>query len=228
VKRRGLTLATLAAIALGIGVSQAFATGAVIVATDESGFATPNPTIAQGLQATFSNGDDETHNVTADDDGPDHQPLFRSGNTAGGTNRLVLGTPFLSAGNYGFHCTIHPDTMVGTLEVLSAGVPQERPEIELKVKSKKLDKVISSGTLKVAVSARKPTDADGVSLSAKKGRKKISKVVNLDVAAGNSKTAKLKLKKSALEKLADLEKAKIKVTAEVDFGSPAKASKKLK
>jgi len=211
-------------------LGRAYRPWATVAAEDEvdwvgGGF----PSIDEGADLTFDNNDNVTHNVTATGDGPDGAALFRSGNiSGGGQDRLVAGARFLDAGDYDFVCTIHPN-MEGTLTVDDhPSGPVPRPTIDLAIKSKKLVKVVKSGKLKVEVSAAGPTDAGGISLSAKKGRKSITKKADLDVAAGNSETAKLKLKKSAVEKLAELEKAKVKVTGAVDFGSPDKASKKLK
>jgi plastocyanin len=230
--RMGLAVAVVATLVVGVGVAWAGVPpmGATVAAEDQDDFIGGGfPNIDEGADLTFDNNDTVAHNVTATDDGPDGGALFRSGNVpGGGQDRLVGGTRFLSAGTYDFLCTIHP-AMEGTLTVddFPAG-PLPRPSIDVKVKSKKLAKVVKSGKLKVEVSADEPTDADGISVTAKKGRKGITKKANLDVNAGDSKTPKLKLKKKAAEKLAGLEKAKVKVTAEVDFGSPAKAGKKLK
>jgi plastocyanin len=231
-----LVLAILGALAIGLGTAAAgeLPATAIVVAEDDNSFVNANPVIEETAVLRFQNNDNVTHNVTAEETGPDGKPLFRSGNLEGvppmGPIVDVKGTQFLdsAAGPYDFLCTIHPE-MEGTLTIGPFGDgPLPRPSIDVKVKSKKLEKVVKSGKLKVKVTAAEPTDADGVSLSAKKGRKGITKRANLDVNAGDSKTAKLKLKKKAAEKLADLENAKVKVTAEVDFGSPAKASKKLK
>ena len=185
--------------------------------------------INEGTLATFINMGDNTHTVTADADGPDGKALFRTGSVSGGDGPAsVNGTEYLAEGAYPFHCSIHSE-MQATLNVgTSPQGPVTRPSIAVSVKSKKLKRVAKSGKLKVEVSASGPTDADGVSLSAKKGRKGITKTASTDVNAGGTETVKLGLKKKAAEKLADLEKAKVRVTAEVDFGSPAKASKKLK
>jgi plastocyanin len=206
---------------------------ATVVAENDTTFVDDTPFIEESATLRFQNNDNVTHNVTAEETGPDGKALFRSGNVQGvpappGDIVDVDGTEFLDAGTYDFLCTIHPE-MDGTLTVgeFSTG-PVPRPSISLKVKSKKLAKVVKSGKLKVKVTAAESTDAEGVSLTAKKGAKSITKRANLDVNAGDSKTAKLKLKKKAAEKLANLEKAKVKVTGEVDFGSPDKASKKLK
>jgi plastocyanin len=226
----GLSLGAVAVLALGITTGPAFGLGILISANDDSGFdPDPIPAVGPGFMLQFSNMDTQTHNVTADDDGPDGKALFRTGNVPGGDQAEIKGVPFLEPGTYGFHCSIHPSTMTAELEIGGAGpgtVP--RPDISAKVKSKKLEKVAKSGKLKVAVSAAEPTRAEGVSLTAKKGAKSIAKRTSLNVNPGETQTVKLRLKKKAEEKLADLDKAKVKVTAEVDFGSPAKASKKLK
>jgi plastocyanin len=220
---------------MGVGVAAAGVPPmtSTVVAEDDDDFVA-DPAIQEGAILRFQNNDSVTHNVTAEQPGPDGKALFRSGNLQGvpappGDIVDVNGTQFLSIGTYEFVCTIHPN-MEGTLTIndFPGGSPVPRPSIDVKVKSKKLEKVVKSGKLKVQVSAAGPTDADGVSLSAKKGRKGITKKANLNVNAGDSKTAKLRLKKKAAEKLADLDKAKVKVTGEVDFGSPAKTSKKLK
>jgi plastocyanin len=234
---RGAAILLAAAGALALGV--ATAAGGVlpgtftVVAENADDFVDDTPLIEEGALLRFQNNDNVTHNVTAKEKGPDGKALFRSGNLQGvdtppGSIVDVNGTQFLDAGIYDFECTIHPN-MEGTLTVneFPAG-PVARPEISLKVKSKKLEKVVKSGKLKVQVSAAEPTDAEGISLQASKGRKTITKSLKLDLAAGGTQTAKLKLKKKAAEKLGDLEKAKVRVTGIVDFGFGDKASKKLK
>ena len=89
----------------------------------------------------------------------------------------------MTTGEYAFHCTIHPDTMTGTLEVLDAGAPVPRPEISLKVKSKKLGKVVKSGKLKVRVSAGEPTLAENIKLKGRKGKKAVTKAKKLNLPA---------------------------------------------
>jgi hypothetical protein len=232
ISARGLTGALSAALVgvLAFGAGAAWAGGGPTVFAIDDQYSTSLYDTIEGQQADFVNtGPSNTHTVTADAEGPDGQALFRTGNVPpGGGGVAVRGTEYLAAGFYDFHCSIHSE-MQSTLEVAdSASGPDPRPAIDVKVKSKKLEKVVKSGKLKVEVTAAGPTDADRVSLSAKKGRKGITKKAILDVNAGDSTTAKLNLKKKAAEKLADLEKAKIKVQATVDFGSLAKTSKKLK
>jgi plastocyanin len=225
-----VVLAIAGALTVALGVPSALAGDPNLIVADDNFFSLDDYVVMEGQQLDFSNIGNSTHNATANQNGPDGGPLFRTGNVAGGESGTTNGSQFLSIGDYDFVCTIHPSEMQATLHVSdnpSAG-PLARPEISLKVKSKKLEKVVDSGKLKVKVTAPEPTDADRVSLTAKKGAKGITKKAKLNVNAGDSKTAKLKLKKSALEKLADLEKAKVKVTGTVDFGSPDKAAKKLK
>jgi plastocyanin len=227
-KRTALVLALVGALALS--ASSAWAGGSGIITATDNEFDLDSYPIDITRVANLVNDGDNTHNVTADDEGPDGKALFRTGNVSGGDSRAVNGTQFLENGEYGFRCTIHPDTMQATLEITGAvgSDPLPRPAIEVKVQSKKLEKVVDSRKLKVEVSAAEPTDAEGISLQAKKGKKTITKKKRLDLGAGNSETAKLKLKKNAAEKLADLAKAKVKVSGGVDFGSPAKDSRKLK
>jgi plastocyanin len=231
VKRRTLAVAGVSALALGVWAGPASGLGPPEVTAVDDNYLGATPNILEGQVLLFSNdGPSHNHTVTADDKGPDGKPLFDSGTLSPGDGpEEVAGVPFLGSGSYDFHCRIHPSDMTGTLTVTdSPGGPVPRPDIDVKVKSKKLAKVVKSGKLKVEVSAAEPTRAEDVSLSAKKGRKTITKKASLTVNAGNSETAKLKLKKSAIEKLAELDNAKVKVTGEVDFGSPAKASRKLK
>jgi plastocyanin len=223
-------VAAIAAGVLALGAWTATASGALpgVVAQDDE-YMPPNWDVAEGGEVQFFNaGPNHDHSLTADDSAPEGGPLFDSGVIGPTEDTPVAGVHFLTAGVYDFHCRIHSN-MHATLTVLdSAQGAAPRPSIDVKVKSKKLEKVVSSGKLKVKVSAGEPTDAEGISLQGSKGRKKITKQANLDLAAGDSKTAKLKVKKSAAEKLADLDKVKVKVTGTVDFGSGDKASKKLK
>ena len=202
----------------------------LIIATDNS-YSPPPPVILEGdLLFLDNNGMNNSHSVTADDGGPGGGPLFDSGIVpAGAPERAVNGTQFLEAGDYGFHCRIHPSQMQGTLQVdPSPSGPVERPEISLKVKSKKLEKVVDSEKLKVEVTSEGPTDAEGISLKGRKGKKGVTKQKSLDLAAGDRKTTKLKLKDKAVEKLSDLDRAKLKVEGTVEFGFGDKAKRKLK
>ena len=227
--RRRLLVALVGVLVLGAAATQAFATITQPVVAEDSTSFLEEGGVDGGDQGTFMNNDDSaTHNVTANGRGPDKGPLFKTGNTPANTIRAIRGTEFLTTGNYAFRCTIHP-VMEGTLTVDEARGPAlPRPDISLKVKSKKLAKVVDSGKLQVKVKAADPTRAENVTLKAKKGKKGITKAKKLNLAAGGSKTVKLKLSKGGSEKLAAADSAKVKVEGTVDFGFGDKASKKLK
>jgi plastocyanin len=222
--RRGiLGLAAVAAIALGAG--QALGASEPITAPPQPScgavtciFSKPTFTIDQGTVATFQNMDAIAHNVT----GPGFQtPTF----VAGGQSAPVEGTQFLAPGTYPFRCTLHTG-MTASLVVTGSGTPVARPQVKLKILSSKLDKVVSSRRLKVKVSA--VTASQDVSLTAKKGAKKLGSKGNINLAAGASRTIKLKLSTAARKALDGLKTAKVKVTAKVPNGSPASATRTLR
>jgi plastocyanin len=230
VRRVLSTAVALGALAAAVGVPSAQAGDPNLIVADDNFFSLSNYVVMEGQQLDFSNIGDSTHNATANDNGPDGGPLFRTGNIAGGQSGTTKGSQFLAIGSYDFVCTIHPSEMQATLNVVDnpSGGPLARPEIALKVKSKKLEKVVDSGKLKVKVSAEGPTAAQDISLKAKKGKKGITKAKKLNLAAGASKTVKLKLSDRGIDKLAGLDSAKVKVQGTVGFGFGDKASKKLK
>jgi plastocyanin len=163
-----------------------------------------------------------SHNVTARQKGLDGQALFRSATISGGM-ASVDGTQFLSAGDYQFFCTVHPTTMSGTLRVTSTGAPQARPFASLTLRTKTISKALKKGLL---VSINASAKIDGATLTAKLGKATIGKTT-ASLAAG-AQTKKLKLTKAGKSKLSGKSTAKVTVTAEIPFGSPATAKVKLK
>jgi hypothetical protein len=115
--------------------------------------------------------------------------------------------------------------MAADLIVSANGAPLARPDVSLNVVSRKLDQVVSAGKLKLRLSAA--TASDGISLSASKGAKKLGSVQNVSLAAGASRVVKLKLGSSARNVLRGLRSAKVKVSADVPFGSPVRAKRNL-
>jgi plastocyanin len=223
--RRGiLGLAAVATIALGAG--QALGASEPIVAPPQPScpttsciFSKPSFTIDQGTVATFQNMDTvNAHNVSG--------PGFGTPQiVAPGASAAVQGTQFLTPGTYPFRCTLHTG-MVANLVVTASGTPVARPKVKLKILSKKLGKVVSSRRLKVKVTA--VTASEDVSLSAKKGAKKLGSKGNINLAEGASRTVSLKLSASGRKALEGLKSAKVKVTAKVPHGSTASATRRLR
>jgi plastocyanin len=224
--RRGKTGRLLGlAIALVVFGAMVYAglalAAAPIVGQGDNTFSAPTYTIDQGevaqLQVTGS-----SHNVTANQGGPDSGPLFRSPTISGGTTG-VEGTQYLGSGDYTFFCSIHPTTMQATLHVTGNGAPQARPSASLSLRSKKISKVTKKGLL-VAINAS--AKVDGVSLVAKLGKATIGKVDGLSLAAGQQFET-VKLTKAGKSKLSKKSKASIILTATIPFAPPASAKAKL-
>jgi plastocyanin len=175
----------------------------------------------QGLVVQFQDNGG-SHNVTARQTGPDGKALFRSPTISGGAAG-VDGTQYLPTGDYQFFCTVHPTTMSGTLRVTGAGTPQARPSATLTLRTKTISNAVKKGLL-LAITAS--TKVDGATLTAKLGKATIGKATR-SLAAG-AQTTKLKLTKAGKSKLRGKGTAKVIVTADVPFGSPASAKAKLK
>jgi plastocyanin len=217
----------IAAALLALAAGVALAAGQTITtsATSDS-FSQASFAIDQGDVASLQNTSvQNTHNVTAQDNGPDGKKLFRTPDTDPGNTAPVNGTQYLAQGQYHFVCTIHAG-MEANLTVTGNGTPVARPDIELKVLSSKLDKVRASRRLKVKVTA--PTESKDVALVARKGARKLASKSGIDIAAGSSKTLRLKLTGSGRKALELLQKAKVKVTGTVPFGSPDSARRTLR
>ena len=206
----------------------ALAAGGQVMAADNA-YDVPAPgtyTINQGQQLTLQNvGPANMHDVWSRLNGPDGKKLFISPTISPGQNTVVNGTQYLTTGSYAFFCNVHPFEMSGNLAVTGAGTPQPRPSINVTVVSGKLDKVASKGKLALKVQAL--TAANDVSLEAKLGKVVIGTIPDLDVPAGQTRKATLKLNKAGKSKLAAKDKATIKVTGNVAFGSPDTVKKKL-
>lgn len=222
----GRAILGLAAIVLvAVGAAQALAAAETITSSPVCcTFSKPSFTIDQGEVATYQNPGGSSHNVTATANGPDRAELFRSDTIPSG-QAPVPGTQYLSQGTYPFVCTIHPG-MAANLVVTGNGTPIPRPDVELKVLSGKLQKVVASRKLKVRVSA--DSASEDVSLTARKGARKLGSKAGIDLAAGTSRAIKLRLTSAARKALDDLDKAKVKVSATVPFGSPAAAKRTLR
>ena len=210
----GLAIAT----ALFVG-GLAFASAPIIGQADNT-YSAQTYTIDQGevaqLQVTGS-----SHNATARQSGPDGEALFRSA-TISSANTPVNGTQYLSSGDYAFFCTVHP-TMQATLHVSTNGTAQARPTASLSLKSRSISKAIKKG---IPVSVNASARIDGATLTANLGKKTIGKTT-ASLASG-PQTVKLKLSKAGKSKLRGKTTAKVTVTADIPFGSPASVTAKLR
>lgn len=116
----GLALAALLALAAPAAADES------IYAGPPSTYFTPDVAIDAGEKVTFTNLDVIGHDVLATSTGPDGKPWFRSEIIGAGGSSDVVGADRLSAGAYGFVCSIHP-SMTGTLTVSGMGPPPPPP-----------------------------------------------------------------------------------------------------
>lgn len=213
-------------LALGLGFGLALFAGglafasAPIIGQADNHYSAPSYTIDQGevaqLQVTGS-----SHNVTAHQSGPDGKALFRAPTISGGATG-VAGTQYLSAGDYTFFCSIHPSTMQATLHVSTNGTPLARPQVALALRNRSLSKAIKKG---IMVSVNAGTKIDGVTLTAKLGKATLGRAT-VSLAAGPQADL-VKLSKAGKGKLRGRDTAKLTVTADVPFGSPASTKAKF-
>jgi plastocyanin len=217
---------------LALGSALALFGGGVALAAHETIIGQPDNTYDknggtyttdQGEVVPFQTNAGYTHNVTARTTGPDGKALFRSLTITGGSTG-VQGTQYLTQGTYAFYCTIHPSTMFATLVVTGNGTPQARPQGDLSVHRRKISKVLKRGML---IEIDMNTKIDGVNLVARLGKTVIGRDNALALASGQQFDV-VKLNKAGKSKLRSRSTAKVKVTAEIPFGSPASVKAKLK
>lgn len=186
-------------------------------------FTAPNFTIDAGTLAVFDNHTRTVHDVNASTKGPDGKALFRSkqfNNDSG----PVDGTQYLAPGTYRFICTIHLG-MRSSLTVLPGGKPNARSSAAVVIPGQKLGKVASDGKLTVRVKGE--TAAAGIVLNAKKGNRRLGVARDVTVAAGRTKTVRIKLTPSGVRALRG-GSAAVTVEAAVPFGKASKASRTLR
>jgi plastocyanin len=217
-RRVSATLLVIAAIA-AIPATLAWGASAAITGTVGNTFDAPTYAHDAGTQAQLI-VTGSTHNVTASQKGPDGSALFSSPTISAGSTG-VNGTQYLAPGPYSFVCSIHPSTMVATLNV--AGTPLPRPTVALKVLDKKLANVVKKAQLRVRVTT---TGTETAKIGALLGNK--DAVIGTEVAGATTKVLKLRMTKAQRSKLEKKKSAKLKVTGEVTFGSPVSVTAKLK
>jgi plastocyanin len=207
VRRVIVSLAVIGVAAFGAG--QAFgASEAITTSTTCCSYGKATFTIDRGTTAIFQNQDPGTspHDVFSVDSGAKNKPVFSSAQINVGQTP-VNGTDALGAGTYRFFCTVHPTQMSGELVV----TPSASPTVAVTILSPKLGPVASSGKLKVKL--RGLLASNNVSLTARKGSRKLGSMGGIDLAAGASRTVKLPLSRAGRNSLKNLRSAKVKVTA---------------
>jgi plastocyanin len=196
-----------------------------ITARPPNEFATPVTTIDQGEKVTLSNVDIAGHDVTASKRGPDGKPVFGSDLVAPGDSGPVLGTEYLVTGSYPFVCTVHPG-MDATLEVTSAGTPVARPdapEVQVKVASGDLQRVVREGKLKLRVKSSKATVKLAVRAQAGKSSISLGTKTARFTSAGD-RIVTLKLSDAARKALRGRSSAKVTATATATAGGQSAKS----
>jgi plastocyanin len=220
-KRIILALAVAGVAALGVahalGASEAITTSTTCCSYGKASF-----TIDRGTLATFDNEDPGTspHDVTAFDNGAKNRPLFRSAQITLGQTP-VTGTDALGPGTYRFFCTVHPTEMQGQIVV----TPSSSPTVAVTILSSKVGQVASSGKLKVKL--RGLLASNNVSLTAKKGSRKLGSTKVASLTAGASQTVKLPLSRAGKNSLKNLKNAKVKVTAAPPGDQPVTVARRL-
>jgi plastocyanin len=218
---RKAIIVPLAAVALALMPAGAWAVADVISNSGNS-FDKATYFSDEGDLVQFQHGSDEGeyHDVTSTQYSGG-EPLFRSATISTGT-APVDGTQFLAPGTYPFICTVHQyEGMAAELvvrDIAGAPPPPPRPDIEVAIRSRNLEKVLSSGRLAVKVQAL--TDSDDVKLVASLGRRVLAKKTNIDLLAGQVLKLALKLGSRDRAAFGDRDKAKVKLTGTLPSGFP--------
>jgi plastocyanin len=221
VLRATVALAAAGASAFGagqaLGASEAITTSNVCCSYGKASF-----TIDRGTTATFQNQDPgaSPHDVISIDSGADNKPLFSSAQINLGQTP-VNGTGSLAPGTYPFFCTVHPTLMSGQLAV----TPSSSPTVAVTILSRKLGPVASSGKLKVKL--RGLLASDNVSLTARKGSRKLGSMRGIDLSARASRTVTLRLSRAGRNSLNSAGRAKVKVTASPPGDKPVSVTRRL-
>ena len=195
-------------------------------------FATTEATIDQGQSVTFNNSDRTAfHDVTADKDGSDGKALFASATIEGGKTAPVEGVEFLTTGDYGFHCSVHP-FMTGTLHVTANGTPKPRtpdnpapdpadtapPNAAVTILDSRISAVLEHRGLRVRVKTDEPAR---FRLTATSGK---TKVALGTFTSKGSRTTKLALTKSGKKLLFNASKVRLKLAATVNDAADNRAT----
>jgi plastocyanin len=229
------------AVAGALAAAPALADQTVTAGPVPNTFATTDVTIDQGEALLFQNSDRTAmHDVTSEKKGGDGKPLFESETIESGKTSPVKGVEFLTTGDYGFYCSVHP-FMTGTVHVTANGTPKPRtpdnpapnpadttpPTAGVTILDSSIAKVLKRGTLMVRLSSDEPSR---FKLTAKSGKTTIA--AGTSVLKGTKRNASISLTKAGKKLLQQAKAATVKLTAQVNDAannkSAATASRKLK
>jgi plastocyanin len=199
-------------------------------------YATKDITIDQGDTITFENKDTSgaMHDVTADKDGSDGKPIFKSALLDQNKSGPVAGVEFLTTGDYTFHCSVHP-FMQGTLHVTVNGTPATRgnptdttpPDATVAILDAKIAPVLKRNALRVKLVSN---EASRFKLTASSGRTTIAK--GTATATNGHRTAAITLTKAGRKLLGKSRTVTVRLKASVNDAagnrSAASATRKLR
>jgi plastocyanin len=195
-------------------------------------YGTTEATIDQGQLVTFQNSDKTAfHDVTSDANGGDGKALFQSDTIEGDKSAPVKGVEFLTTGDYGFHCSVHP-FMTGTLHVTANGTPKPRtpdnpapnpadtnpPDATVKILDTRISGVLEHRGLRVRLAANEPAR---FKLTAKSGK---TTVALGTFTSKGKRTAKLDLTKKGKQLLFKASTVKLKLSAKVNDAADNKST----
>jgi plastocyanin len=204
-------------------------------------FATTDVTIDQGQSILFQNSDRTAlHDVTADKNGTDGKALFQSDTIEGGKTSPVKGVEFLTTGDYGFHCSVHP-FMVGTIHISANGAPKPRtpdnpapnpadttpPQASVAILDSRISAVLQHKGVRVQLQTSEPSR---FSLAATSGKTTVAS--GLAVVKGTKRIVTLALTKKGKALLSSAKTVKLRLSAKVndaaDNRSAASATRTLR
>lgn len=233
-------VATLA-VAGGFLAAPAMADQTITAGPVPNSFSTKDVTMDQGEAVLFQNSDPSKalHDVTADKNGSDGKALFASETIEGGKSAPVKGVEFLTTGDYGFHCSVHP-FMTGTIHVTTGGTPKPRtpdnpapnpadkapPEAGVSILDSRISAVLEHKGLRVHMTTNEPSR---FKLTAKSGKTVVA--TGIVAIKGTKRDSKLALTKAGKKLLFKASKVKLKLSAKVndaaDNRSTASANRTL-
>jgi plastocyanin len=205
-------------------------------------FANPDVEIDQGELVTFRNSDSTGafHDVTSNGKDSDGKALFASETIEGGKSAPVKGVEFLTTGDYGYICSVHP-FMTGTLRVNSNGAPKPRtpdnpapnpadttpPTAGISILDSRISAVLKRGAVRLRLTTDEPARFQ---VAVKSGRTTVA--TGVVVVKGTARTLNARLTKAGKKALAKARRVTLKATARVNDAagnrSAASATRKLR